>query len=146
EGGVYGEGRIGNGEWRMASSEWLYPVSPFAIRHSPSHAPPNSLSRKLFSLRCGRGAPAFGIGAGGSRTLLRTGIVGAGEAAACAARLMTIGWPRGGSAGGTDAISAGGASGASSGAAGFQTPEGRPAGGTPCSAAFMKRLQISTGR
>jgi len=75
-----------------------------------------------------RGAPAFGIGAGGSSTLLRTGIAAgcgcAGAAAAWAARLMTIGWPRGASAGGTDAISAGGSGGASSGAAGFQTPEG----------------------
>src|SRR5262249_14420821 len=90
--------------------------------------------------------------------LLRTGIVAAGADADCAARLMTIGCPGAafgigaggawGAVAGAEAMSAGGTGGdvTAGGVSGCHTPGGRPAGDTPCRAAFRKRLQISTGR
>src|SRR5260370_36077120 len=81
--------------------------------------------------------------------LIGAGSIGAGALfwRATPPRLMVIGGPA------ASGIGAGGSGGASGGAfsgcgasALRQTPEGSAATGTPSCAAFIKRLQISTGR
>src|SRR5271165_1749069 len=123
----------------------------------PRHSVPKILLNRLLS-RCAGWPPAFGIGAGGTGALLTTGTGagaarteagGAGLGGAFAETGASPPRPPGGGAGACAPVrSSGGSSGGNGfGASGLrQTPSGRPATGTPSCAAFMNRLQISTGR